>query len=170
MLGHTALYPYLGSGSAVSTEANVLKKAASELVAAAERSQALFGAKAEALAELRTMAIDCAQQGWDGHEANPISKVAVRTAEDFIRALPNGFPLPEFAPEPDGSVSVDWIHSRQRLYSLSIGTTHRLSFAWLDGYDKGHGVVRFDGFTVPPRVLADIRRIVLDADVAVRAT
>ena len=68
--------------------------------------------------------------------------------------------LPEFAPEPDGSISLDWIQSRARLYSLSIGHSNRLAYAWLDGADKGHGVVHFDGQNVPPRVLDGIKHIV----------
>jgi hypothetical protein len=81
-------------------------------------------------------------------------------AKRFVRSLPDGVSLPEFAPEPDGSISLDWIQSRARLYSLSIGHSNRLAYAWLDGADKGHGVVHFDGQNVPPRVLDGIKHIV----------
>jgi hypothetical protein len=77
-----------------------------------------------------------------------------------VRALPDGIPLPEFAPEPDGSISLDWILSRNRLFSVSIGHSSRLAFAWLDGADNGHGVARFDGQNVPPRVLEGIKCII----------
>ena len=83
---------------------------------------------------------------------------ALQKAEDLIRTLPEGFPLPEVAPEPDGSLSMDWIRSPYRLYSLSIGQVNRLAYAWLDGTDKGHGVVGFDGISLPSRVLSDIER------------
>lgn len=167
-IGHAALYPYALPGSAVSAEAKTISRAASEVTASAERSQALFGAKSAAIAELSGIASECSVQGWDGCEAAPISSVALRNAECFVRALPDGFPLPEFAPEPDGSISLDWVQSQHRLFSLSMGMTNRLAFAWLDGSDRGHGVIRFDGFNVPPRLLDDIRRIVLDGDIAVR--
>jgi hypothetical protein len=97
-----------------------------------------------------------AEAGWDGNEAAPIDSVAVRTAAEFIRAMPNDLPLPEFAPEPDGSISLDWIQSRNRLFSLSVGSTNRLAYAWLDGSDKGHGVARFDGERIPSRIIEGI--------------
>ena len=87
-----------------------------------ERSQALFGDKAAALSQLREMAIECVEPGWDGGEARAINPLAISTAENFIRALPNFIPLPEFAPEPDGSISLDWLPSRHRMFSISVGT------------------------------------------------
>ena len=63
--------------------------------------------------------------------------------------------MPEFAPEPDGAISLDWIQSRHRLFTLSISASNRLAYAWLDGTDKGHGVARFDGRTIPRRVLTN---------------
>jgi hypothetical protein len=98
-----------------------------------------------------------------------LNPIAVSTVRRFIRSLPDGIPLPEFAPEPDGSISLDWITSRTRLYSLSISHSNRLAYAWLDGADKGHGVARFDGQNVPPRVLDDIRHIIGHSNAGLRA-
>lgn len=84
------------------------------------------------------------------------------TALKFLRALPENVPLPEIAPEPDGSISLDWIDSRSRMFSLSIGGSYRLAFAWVDGADKGHGVVRFGGAAVPIRILEGIAAIMPD--------
>ena len=135
----------------------------------AERSQALFGRKADALSRLVALAAECADPGWDGEAAVAIDPVAVLWAERFVRALPDGMPLPEFAPEPDGSISLDWIRSRNRLFSLSIGRSNRLAYAWLDGADKGHGVVTFDSQNVPPRVLEGIKGIVGQGHAGLRA-
>ena len=85
--------------------------------------------------------------------------MAVRRAQDFVWKVPADIPLPEFAPEPDGSVCLDWIQSRRRLFVLSIGRTNRLAYAWVDGEDKGHGVVRFDGSNIPTQVLQGIRSV-----------
>ena len=78
----------------------------------------------------------------------------------IVRALPDYLPLPEFTPEPDGSISLDWIMSRSRVFSLSAGRNSRLAYAWLDGSDKGQGVAYFDGEVVPPMVLLAIRMTV----------
>lgn len=144
-------------------------KAASVVVESAERSVALFGEKAAALSQLAALAAECAEQGWDGEDAAAIDPIAVRSVRRFVRVLPDNMPLPEFSPEPDGSISLDWIESRNRLFSLTVGRSNRLAYAWLDGTDKGHGVVRFDGQNVPPRVLEGIKGIVGQGHVSVRA-
>jgi hypothetical protein len=167
--GHLALQALAGGGSAISQEAQTVHKAAIEIVESIERSQALFGKKADALSQLAALAAECAQQDWDGESAVAIDPVAVLRAERFVRVLPDGMALPEFAPEPDGSISLDWIASRTRLFSVSVGRSGRLAFAWLDGSDSGHGVARFDGQSVPQRVLEGIDSIVGRAHAGLRA-
>jgi hypothetical protein len=125
-----------------------------------ERSQVLFGKKADALSQLAALAAECAESCWDGESAAAIDAVAVLCAERIVRSLPDDIPIPEFAAEPDGSISLDWIASRARLFSLSVSRSNRLAFAWLDGADKGYGVARFDGPCVPQRVLESIKSIV----------
>jgi hypothetical protein len=167
--GHLALRALAGGSTAVSREASAVHKAASKVAEFAERSLALFGSKAIALSQLATMATECSEQGWDGDTAAAIEPDVVLLAESLVRALPDGIPMPEFAPEPDGAISLDWICSRNRLLSLSIGHGSRIAYAWLDGADKGHAVTGFDGKNVPPRILDAIRRIVGQAHVALRA-
>ncbi len=168
-LGYAGLNAYARPSSAISPEAKAVAKAVSVLVEAGERSQVLFGKKAMALSKLIALANECASTGWDGDSASPIDPMAVLHAAEFVRALPDGMPLPDFAPEPDGGISLDWIHSRHRLFALSVGNTDRLAYAWLDGTDKGHGVARFDGSKVPLRVLEQIRTTMSDGNAFVRA-
>ena len=168
-LGCVALHAAARPGSAVSAEARVLRESASAVVESAERSVALFGSKATAISQIWALAKECAEFDWDGASGEPISLTAASMAADFIRALPDDIQLPEFAPEPDGSISLDWIQSRTRLFSLSAGTTNRLAYTWLDGTDRGHAVVRFDGQTVPIRIVEGIRNIVIPEHAAFRA-
>jgi len=120
---------------------------------AVERSEALFGRKAALLAVLIQMAEECAQTGWDGDDALAIHADVVQRTSAFIRAIPEATPLPEISPAPDGSIVLDWATSKHRVFTVGIGESDRLAYAWLDGTDKGHGVARFDGVTVPSRVL-----------------
>lgn len=159
LAGYASLVSYTWSGSAVSAEAQAATKTASALVRSVEGSRALFGRKATIISQLWELAHECAEPGWDGYGAHAIDPTALRNAEMFLRALPEDLPMPECAPEPDGSISLDWIQTRHRLFSLSVGPNDRLAYAWLDGTDKGHGVARFDGVCVPQRVLADIQSI-----------
>lgn len=166
--GYAALNFATRLPSAISTEAQAVRKAAIAGVDFAERSQALFGAKAVAISQIWGLANECAEPGWDGADARPLDRLAAIYAEDFIRAMPDGVPLPELSPEPDGSISLDWIQSRHRLFSVSIGTRNRLAYAWLDGTDRGHAVARFDGETVPARILEGIEGIMGNGNPAVR--
>lgn len=158
-IGYVAMQGLSRGSSAVSRESRVVQDAVSAVVELTERSQALFGQKAAAISQLRALANDCAAPGWDGDAACAINPIAVFVAENFIRALPDSVPLPEFAPEPDGSLSLDWIQSRTRLFSLSVGSNQRLAYAWLDGSDKGHAVAQFDGNAIPQRILGGIEAI-----------
>lgn len=155
-LGYASLYPYAYGSSAISSEALAVRDAVIAVVESSELSQVLFGEKRVAISQIVSLANECAETGWDGDEAAPIDQAAIHTAVKFIRALPNDMPLPEFAPEPDGSISLDWIRSRNCLFSLSVGSTNRLAYAWLDGSDRGHGVAQFDGERIPSRVIEGI--------------
>jgi len=168
-LGYAALYPYAYGSSAISSEARAVREAVSAVVESAERSQVLFGEKSVAISQIVSLAKECAETGWDGDEAAPINQAVIHTAVKFIRALPNDVPLPEFAPEPDGSISLDWIRSRNRLFSLSVGSTNRLAYAWLDGSDRGHGVAQFAGERIPPRIIEGILGIMNHGNVTLRS-
>jgi hypothetical protein len=163
LLGYAALNVYAHS-SAVSPEALEVARRATEITQSAQNSQALFGEVSSAIEQLRALGRECAESGWDGGEAQAIDPMALRNAEMFLRALPDGIPMPELAPEPDGAISLDWIQSRHRLLSLSLGRTLRIAYAWLDGADRGHAVDRFDGLTVPRRLLTEIQAMVGNGD------
>jgi hypothetical protein len=168
-LGYAAAQGYSRRNSAVSPEAQVVRDAVSAVVEMSERSQALFGGKAVALSQLRALANECGEAAWDGEDACAINPLAMFVAETFIRALPNGIPLPEFAPEPDGSISLDWIESRNRLLTASVGAGDRLAYAWIDGADKGHAVAHFDGENIPPLLLEGIKEITNHGHARLRA-
>jgi len=168
-IGYIALNSVTRPGSAVSSEAGVLSRAALVLIEATENSQVLFGDKATALSQLRALANECAEDDWDSNSGRALDPLSVWNAEAFLRVLPENLPLPEFAPEPDGSISIDWIVSRHRLFSLSISSSDRLSYAWIDGTDRGHGVAHFDGSTMPIRILQSLTTIIPRGTTTLRA-
>ena len=127
-------------------------------------------AKPAAINRIWALVDECKLPGWDGNGAAPISKNAAERSVEFVRAMPDEIPLPEFAPEPDGSISLDWIKSKGRLLSLSVGATDRIAYAWLDGLDRGHAVAVFDGESIPWRILEEIKGIMNRENAAVRAS
>ena len=145
--------------SAVSCEAEAVARDMCEVDNTFESSQALFGNKTEVISELWATASECSEENWDGNGAAAIELWAVRKAERFIRVLPEGVPMPEVTPEPDGSIGLDWSESRSRVFSVSFGPGLRLAYAWLDGTDRGHAVARFDGEAIPRRILDGIREL-----------
>lgn len=147
-------------GSAISAEAHVVRSAATEVAESTERSVSLFGKKAEAIAQLDDIVTEHVTNARDDDDAVRVSPTTVGLAKQFIRVLPEDFPLPEFDLEPDGEISLEWSQSRNRVVSLSIGATDRVPYAWLEGAESGHGVASFDGRNVPRSVLDAIERIV----------
>ena len=168
LVGYTMLNAAARGGSAVSQEARAVQCSAFAVVAKTEESIALFGEKANAISQVWSLASECAEGDWNGEGAEAIDEIAATLAIDFIRALPDRMSLPESSPEPDGAISLDWIESRHRLFSISVGPRNRLAYAWIDGSDRGHGVASFDGETIPPRILQGITEIIRN-DASVRA-
>jgi hypothetical protein len=156
--------------SAISHEAGVVRAAAEAIVASTERSIALFGLKSRVIERIYEVAGECEQDGWDGEEGFGVPRSVIERSNSFIRALPAELPLPEVAPEPDGSLSFDWIAGRARVFSVSIGVSDRLVYAWIDGTDRGHAVARFDGDTVPVRLLDGIRELMNERVAALPVT
>lgn len=103
----------------------------------------------------------CGEHGWDGSGARAVSRLAVHRAIELLSALPVDAPLPEVCPEADGAISLDWISSRDWMLSASVADGERIAVAWVTGREHGHDVVRFDGETVPARLLARIRAAAL---------
>jgi hypothetical protein len=156
-------------GSAVSSEALAVRDAARCVVHDAERLESLFGDKAGAISAVQKLSIECAEDASDGDGARSLESIVVRKALAFIRSLPQGMPMPEVSSDPDGAISFDWIQNRYRVFSLSIGVSDRLSYAWLDGTNKGHGVERFDEYQMPFRILNQLRCILNSNYASLRA-
>jgi len=129
-----------------------------------EPSCKLSVAKAEAASRLEGLADEHAMEG-----TITIHPSVVATAKHFLRALPESVAPPEFSVDPDGAISLDWIESRDCLFSLSVGQNDRLSYAWLDGTNKGHGVEKFDGQHIPKRILDGITAILNHGNASFRA-
>ncbi len=168
-IGYAALNAFAEAGSAVSDDALSLNRAVKGVIKSAEGSQALFGNKAAALSQLNLLACESEEQNWDGYGSSGMNPLARQNTENFVRALPDSIPIPEFGVEPDGSISLDWIKSKHLMFSLSIGPSDRIAFAWLDGTDSGHAVARFDQRIIPMRILDGIQATLRDESATVRA-
>jgi len=168
LASYTGLVNYARQSNAVSAEAASATAEAELIVGAAATSETLSGQKAWALESLGTLAQECGTENWDGYGAEPVSPRALAVAEHLIRSFPEGLRVPEVAAEPDGSVALDWIVSRHRVLSVSVGDSNRLAFAWMFGTEREHGVINFDGVHLPGRLIQKILFITDPSDAAVR--
>lgn len=148
-----------GRSRAASKEAQIVRESAYRINKSWESSISLYGAKSEAKSQIWQIANECNQTDWDGYGAIPISISAACLAEDFIRDLPDVLVLPEFAPDPDGSISLDWMASKHRFLSLSAGDRGVFAYAWINGSNRGRGVVKIGSSGIPQSLVSLIIEI-----------
>lgn len=111
------------------------------------------------LAELERIYSECRNEGWDGYSAQPLSAGAYHAALRFIWAIPAAFPMPDIAPEPDGSISLEWESGRWSALVLSIGEDSRVAYAAILGKDKREkGSEVFDD-VIPQEILSILWKV-----------
>lgn len=164
-LGYAVLASFARHTSAVSREAEVVCRAATAVMRDREGSESLFGQKASALSNLKAAVAEVMPDD----QQDPVNERALLNAQEFLLALPDDLPAPQFGIDPDGAISLDWMPSRSRMFSVSISSSERLAYAWLNGSDKGHAVARFRAPVVPPAVLSLLKSVVADDIPGLRA-
>lgn len=156
----SSVYRPISSGArGVSDESIRMGNAIDRVADSINRSVALNGGYHEVLAELAEVADECREPGWDGYAALPLPNEAAVKAEQFLYTLPACVRSPEIVPEPDGSVALIWDEGRRRIFSVSLQSDPRVTYALLDGTSKAHGVEYFDGLSIPETLLDHIRRV-----------
>ena len=165
----TSILSLATQGSGVSAEAGVIQNDLCHVIGHHETSESIFGAKSKLISELREIASECSDSNWDGYGAKGISEAVLIRAETFIRALPDSIPAPEISAEPDGQISFDWLPSRTRTFTLSVGSNTRLAYAWIDGANRGNAAVSYDGAALPERLLRELKYLTAN-DATVRTS
>lgn len=123
------------------------------------RSTAIGSDRLKLESELISLYQECRTSNWDGEGSLPVSLQTCDVALRFIRSLPTDVQMPSVSCAPDGSIEFDWMRTRGRILSVSVHNSDRLAFAWLNGNERGHGVVRFNGREIPQHLLSTIRDV-----------
>lgn len=152
-------HQWMKGNSGVSQESRALEKAATLLVSKSREAVSLHAAKNALVSRLWETAEECGEPDWNGYVAAPLSLAAVGQAEEFIRSWPLENDLPDCAPEPDGSVNLEWVYSKNRRVTVSLDGSPRLAFAWLDGSSKGRGVSVFQNGEIPRGMIDLVRSL-----------
>lgn len=109
--------------------------------------------------ELTSLYLERRIADWDGDEAMPVTRFSFDLARKFVEAVPKGMPMPGVSTCSDGSIEFDWMPSRGRAIGVGIHNSNRLSIAWLNGSDRGHGVLEFKGEVLPKELIQLIRSV-----------
>ncbi len=152
----------LRSDSACSAEGQFARERVTKVLGGLDNAVSLRAPHAALLDELDALSVEHSTPGWDGQEAPPVSYITVQNAKEVIRALPADVPSPELAVDPDdAAISFEWHGGYRKVFSLSVGTSGRLACAGLNGTDRWHAALAFDGERLPALALQSIRQVVV---------
>ena len=113
------------------------------------------------LMELDEVRAEASQGGWNGYDALPLNPSAYVFARAFLNALPTTAPLPQVSADPDGEVALDWIFGERKALSVSIGSTGRCTFAWMQGQSTCRGTDWIED-EIPASIVYALARLAQD--------
>lgn len=59
------------------------------------------------------------QAGWDGYDAEPITREAVVRTLNLLHLLPESISPPDLVPSPEGEISLEWHDVHKRIVSVT---------------------------------------------------
>ena len=86
---------------------------------------------------------ECSIVGWDGYEADPVSRTSAESAERFIDLLPDRIQLPEIYPEQDGHIAFEWHTDENKIFSVTISDKSLIYAGIFSANSKQHGEEKF---------------------------
>ncbi len=93
----------------------------------------ILGRSDQLVHELHETFRECSTRNWDGYDASPLNKSAVREAERFIRIMPMSMPDPEIVPEPLGDIGFQWSFGDNRILTVSFNGSNTITYASILG-------------------------------------
>jgi len=93
----------------------------------------------ETLQQLDEVYSECSSVGWDGANAKPVSEEVLQCAVRFLYSFSIRIEVPEVGAEPDGSITLEWYRSPNKVVSISINPDGWVYWAALIGASRRHG-------------------------------
>lgn len=122
------------------------------------RGTAISYQAADRLSSLVEAVAETSLPNWDGHGADPVSPLAVYFAHQLLASIPETWPSPEIAVDPDGDVSLEWSNGPRSVLSVSVDSTGMLHYAALFGDTRFHGAEAFVD-RLPEAIMHGLSRI-----------
>ena len=95
---------------------------------------------------------ECAEDGWDGYTALPISIEALTYASSLISLLPFNIAQPDVVPEPRGDIGLEWRSGDTKIMTLCVSEGRFVYAAILGKNHKLHGEEPFSSHELPMQV------------------
>jgi hypothetical protein len=141
----------------VSEQAAAIRKRVDQVLDDFKQSFSL-GEMYGSISSLFQVAGESALPDWDGYGACPANLIAVDHACRFLRTLPATLKKPELSIDPDGEISFEWYLEPRRVFTVSIGSSSKLSYAGLFGRSDTHGTEYF-GDELPKAIMDNLCRL-----------
>lgn len=97
-------------------------------------------------------------EGWDGYRAAPVTEATYRNARALLDHIPMDFPGMEITADQDGEISLDWQLGRDRVFSIAVSASGKISYAGLFGANTTHGTEWYKG-ALPEVVMFHLARL-----------
>ena len=122
-----------------SKTANDVDQQRGEVYCLLQKSNALELVAEETLQQLDEVLGECSSEGWDGANAKPVSGEVLQCAVRFLCSFSLRIEAPEVGAEPDGSITLEWYRSPNKVVSISINPDGWVYWAALIGASRRHG-------------------------------
>ena len=116
-----------------------------ENISRERRIPASFAWRDLLLGDVSEIIQSCSNEGWDGYDAEPISRESGLRAEQLIRLLPDGIQAPNVIPEPTGDIGLEWFRGNEKHFTLSIAGPALVYAGIFGGSRKKYGEEQFFG-------------------------
>ena len=125
------------------SEESLMIMAILERISDERRKVVSFAWRDSLLDEVEEIIRTCSNEGWDGYDAEPISRESGFRVAQLIELLPEGIQMPNVVAEPTGDIALEWLRGNEKHFTLSI-TGPQLVYAGIfGGSDKRYGEKRF---------------------------
>jgi hypothetical protein len=112
----------------------------------------------ELLTSLFEVFKECSFVDWDGYGASAVTEDAYEEAKKIVNLLPSSIKMPEIVAEPTGEIGFEWSSGKDRIFVISVGGKHRISYAGIFGGNRIHGSEYF-GEALPSVIIEHLRRL-----------
>ena len=128
----------------ISDEARSLGRQSNEVVRHLWQSLSVRRVADTGFADLDRVRREASVDGWDGPGTRAVDLEALTVARQLVLVLPSTVVQPTISVDSDGEIDLAWDLARDRVFSISVSRSRRLTYAGLLGTERHAGTAHFD--------------------------